>query len=36
MFVVTSEGVVLFDAPPSLAVRPCYLHFFQLCHLSFL
>jgi hypothetical protein len=30
MFVVTSEGVVLFDAPPSLAVRPPYLDGFWL------
>jgi hypothetical protein len=30
MFVVTSEGVVLFDAPPSLTVRPPDLNDFLL------
>jgi hypothetical protein len=32
MFVVTTDGVVLFDAPPSLAVRPCYPGELWLCH----
>jgi hypothetical protein len=36
LFVITTEGVVLFDAPPSLAVRRCFLNCFWLCHQSFL
>jgi hypothetical protein len=36
MFVVTTEGVVLFDAPPSLAVRPTYPTESWLCHRTIL